>query len=112
MIRLVASLALLLSMLMLPLGMGGVTAKPMTPHHAGMAMPMEHCADQSPERSSDHRLKAGFAECTMACSAALPVIDDRSCMPERAARSTHVVAIMAPLGSQVPEIATPPPKNA
>jgi len=106
MVRLVANVVLLLSMLMLPLGMGAASAKPMTPHHAGMAMPMEHC----PDGHSNKGMNAGFGDCTMGCSAALPAIDASPLSADVSIHSTPVAAPVPSMSGLVPEIATPPPK--
>lgn len=98
----------LVAVLLMPLGMAPATAAPTPAQHHQMAMPMEHCPDQAP----GHDRKAGFAECTMACSAALPAIGpvaDRTpllvCAPSEAAaaqilRGLHLDPV------------TPPPKRS
>lgn len=97
----------LLAVLLLPLGMQPAAAAPAPrEHHASMAM--QHCPEQPP----GHDKKAGFAECTMACSAALPASDipgDRPlllvCAPSGAA-ATEI------LRGLHPETLTPPPKRS
>jgi hypothetical protein len=100
-------LLLLLAMLFMPFGMASAPAST-APHAQSMEMPMGHCDEQRPH----HGLKAGIAECTMACAAALPAVNSSRagphiivCTPVRpsAARQLH---------GMDPEIATPPPKNS
>jgi len=101
-----ARLALLIAVLLMPLGM---TPAPAAAHeHAMASMPMGHCDDGA----AKHQSKAGLAECTMACSAALPAADlprDGApmivCMPVRPV-TAHV------LHGLHPETATPPPKRS
>jgi hypothetical protein len=104
MARLIAKLVVLIAVLMMPLGM---SAAPAAAHHgASAAMPMKHCPEQAPS----HHSKAGFVECTMACSAALPAVD----FPQE----RHVLVASAPaeptaahmLHGLHPDTATPPPK--
>lgn len=103
-----AQLLLLVSVLLMPLGMSAAPAA--VPHHAdnASAMPMEHCPDRKAPKDQ-HR---GFAECTMACAAALPAADARPsagmalvCTPERPETAEQ-------LPSLAPETATPPPKRS
>lgn len=99
----------LIAVLLLPLGMTTAPAAAATTDHGAMAsMPMKHCPEQSPV----HGGKAGFTECTMACSAALPASDlprDRplliACLPVET-EAAHV------LHGVHPDTATPPPKRA
>jgi hypothetical protein len=101
-----AKLLLLFAVLIMPFGMGQAPAAP--PRHAmpSVDMPTQHCPEQAPT----HQNKAGMAECTMSCSAALPAGDCHSGEPRR-------IASAAPLASPAPELhgilletATPPPK--
>ena len=96
----------LLAVLLMPFGMQPAAGAPAAGHHA--SMPMQHCPEQAPR----HDPKGAFAECTMACSAALPAADradDRPplliCAPSEAA----AVRIMHGLH---PDTATPPPKRS
>ena len=104
MATLVARLILFLAVLLMPLGM---TAAPAAAHQSMAAeMPMGHCPDQ--QRGDDH--KAGIADCTMACAAALPAVeavrDDPSIEP-----SAQIVAVQPHgLHGLHPETATPPPR--
>lgn len=98
-------LVALIAVLVMPLGMPPAAAAP-AQHHA--TMPMQHCPDQAP----GHDLKGGFAECTMACSAALPAADlpreERrwtSCAPAEAAAARILDGLH-------PDTATPPPKRS
>ena len=96
----------LLAVMLMPLGMA---ASPADAHHQpAAAMPMEHC----PEPAPAHDKKAGFVECTMACSAALPAVG--SSIPMRP------LILCAPVEPRVsnrlrglhPDTATPPPKRS
>ena len=96
---------LLLSVLLMPLGMTPL-AGAVHGGEAMAAMPMGHCDRQS----SKNDMKGGLAECTMACSSALPAFEPRrdgpvpiACSPLRpiAARALHGLH---------PETATPPPR--
>jgi len=108
MIRLLAKIALLLSVLMLPFGMGtAAAAAPMTEHHAAMMMPMGHC----PEPAPGHR-PTGVAECTMACAAALPALDRPPLTRFRPLERRFTRAALPALTGVVTETATPPPKTA
>ena len=96
----------LLAVLLMPFGMQPAAGAPAAGHPA--SMPMQHCPEQAPR----HDPKGAFAECTMACSAALPAADradDRPplliCAPSEAA----AVRIMHGLH---PDTATPPPKRS
>jgi len=98
-VRLIAVLAVLL----MPLGMQQAAAAPSETHHA--SMPMQHC----PEQGSKHE-KGAFVECTMACSAALPALDQ----PQQASIPIACERVRPSLARHLsdlhPEIATPPPK--
>jgi len=96
----------LLAVLLMPLGMTPAAATSADPQTSA-SMPIGHCDEQAPKHGSRH----GLAECTMACSAALPATDAPgeelpliACLPIR------------PVAAQVlhglhPETATPPPKS-
>jgi hypothetical protein len=93
----------LLAVLVMPFGMTSAVAA--SPQHTA-SMPMQHC----PEQGSKHESRTAFAECTMACSVALPVSDDAQeqlLAVDRAANHATVAQILRGLH---PETATPPPK--
>ena len=94
----------LVAVLMLPLGMA---VAPAEVHHPPMAMdmPMQHCPDEPSKDDSGGVL----AECTMACSAALPATAPAATLAPFATTPADA-AIPALLASVEPEIATPPPK--
>ncbi len=107
MTQLIAKLLVLIAVMLMPFGMapGGASANWSQAMTAGM--PMQHC----PEQGSEHDMKSGFADCAMACSAALPARD----LPQ----AEHLLIIAgAPiaLGAQRelrglhPDTAIPPPK--
>jgi hypothetical protein len=103
----IAKLLILIAMLFLPLGMNPAPAAVAGHHRPTANMPMQHCPEQSPKQA-----KAGFVECTMACSAALPAADLRpgdppviSCMPIQ----PHLAGALHGIR---PETATPPPKHS
>ena len=105
--RFLARLAILIAVLLMPAGMvpAGATAHA---DRALAAMPMGHCDQQPPM----HQHKGAVAECTMACSAALPAVD-----ASRAEPPMIVCLPMRPAAAQVlhglhPETATPPPKRS
>ena len=101
---LVWKLLTLIAVLLMPLGMTAAPAATMQHHTA--SMPMQHCPDQTPNRET----KGAFAECTMACSAALPAIDT--------AQNEAILTTTAPIEADAvhqlhglhPDTATPPPK--
>lgn len=98
-------LLVLLAMLIMPLGMAPASA---ASHHDMASMPMQHCPEQAPT----HHMKSAFAECTMACSAALPAADRIADSPF-AVIGVPVSAGPAPLLHGLhPETATPPPRRA
>ena len=104
--RLFGKLLLLLAVLAMPLGMTAAPAAAAEHHSA--TMPMQHCPDegQSPD------MKGGFAQCTMACAAALPAFDaatSDTAMPLEAKAESAVAPMLH--GIQ-PDIATPPPKRS
>jgi hypothetical protein len=95
----------LVAVLILPLGMA---AAPAATHHAemGMSMPMSHCADEHSKGGS----KGLLAECTMACSAALPAVDLAPLKIVPLSRSASQPSATATLSGIELEIATPPPR--
>ena len=98
-------LLLLLAVLLMPFGMAPVIASPH--QHFDAANPMQHCPEQTPGHSG----KAGFTECAMACSSALPAAVPRKRervvfehLPQTAAETPRLRGIH-------PDIATPPPRT-
>lgn len=104
--RALLKLLALLAVLLLPLGMAPAAATASHGHSA--SMPMQHC----PEQSTKHESKAAFAECTMACSAALPAIDRCEAQPLSIDRERVRPALAQHLSDLHPDIATPPPKHS
>jgi hypothetical protein len=99
-----SKLLLLLAMMVMPFGMAPATAASHHPPTAGT--PMQHC----PEQGSKHESKGSFAECTMACSAALPAADRRAGEPILITSAPIAPAALQALHGLHPETATPPPK--
>ena len=102
MIRLIALLAVLL----LPFGM--VPAAAADSHQHMASMPMQHCPEQVPSQG----VKGGFAECTMACSSALPAFDAGPEETVQTDRGCNLVTVAHVLHGLHPDTATPPPKAA
>ena len=100
----VIKFVLLLGVLMMPLGMAPVNAG--AAHQAMAGMPAGHCPDQS----SGHERKAGIAECTMACAAALPAGVATADEPPVMVAAPCIAVPSEPLHGLHPETATPPPK--
>ena len=99
-------LVALMAVLLMPFGMTAAPAAPMQRQSA--SMPMEHCPEQEPK----HAGKAGFMECAMACSAALPAADfatDQPVLIVCAPTETEAAQILHGLH---PDTATPPPKRS
>jgi hypothetical protein len=98
-------LMLLVAVLLMPLGMSPAAAAPVH-HDMAAGMPMGHCPDQAP---GDDK-KSGFAECTMACAAALPAVEappaELAIVPAELPR----LALTDRLHGLHPETATPPPR--
>ena len=94
----------LLAMLLMPLGMPSAAAA--SSEHHSASMPMQHC----PEQGTRHDSKAASAECTMACSAALPAIAVAMNEPPSIDRAPDHAAIAQVFHGLHPETATPPPK--
>lgn len=97
----------LLAVLLMPVGMTPASAA-VAHHSTAAAMPMGDC----PGQRSSHHGEGGFAECTMACAAALPAANFSSqdavmivCLPTQPAIAQHLHGIH-------PETATPPPKHS
>ncbi|MFL6730449.1 MAG: hypothetical protein ACJ8E3_07950 [Sphingomicrobium sp.] len=101
-----AKLLLLLAVLLMPFGMTpAAVAGPVSAH---TSMPVQHCPEQAP----NHGAKAGFTECTMACSAALPPAETRSDQPLLIACAPDLFEALRQLHGLHPETATPPPKRS
>jgi hypothetical protein len=106
MVRLACKLLVFIAVLLMPVGMTAAPAA-VAQHHSA-SMPMRHCPEQSPKPSG----KAGFAECTLACSAALPAADRSA--------NDRLMIICEPIAPSTaqrlqglhPETATPPPKRS
>lgn len=94
----------LLAVLVMPFGMTPAAAANSPGHSA--SMPMQHC----PEQGTKHESKAAFAECTMACSAALPAIKAALDEPLSIDRAPDLASVAQVLHGLHPETATPPPK--
>ena len=94
----------LVAILLMPIGMQSAVAAPAAQHHA--AMPMQHCPEQAPT----HHGKAGFVECTMACSAALPAAEARPDEPLIIVGVPNLPDVAERLNGLHPDPATPPPK--
>lgn len=95
----------LLAVLLAPLAMQPAAAVPVQ-HHA--SMPMRHCPEQAPK----HDTKGGIAECTMACSAALPAFELAQEQPSQFVCEPTAAAAAPILHGLHPDPATPPPKRA
>jgi hypothetical protein len=106
MIRMFAQLLVLLAVLVMPLGMAPAATATPAQHHS--AMPTGHC----PGPESGHGSKAGFAECTMACSAALPAAEAPQDGPVPINRTTAAPEVVQRLHGLHPDTATPPPKHS
>jgi hypothetical protein len=94
----------LVAVLLMPFGMTAAPAAAM--HHPSASMPMQHCPEQGPKQSG----KAGFVECTMACSAALPASDVRRDEPLSIVCVPVGHAVVHELDGLHPDTATPPPR--
>jgi hypothetical protein len=104
--RAALKLLALLAVLLMPFGMVPAAA---ASHHAQMtSMPMQHC----PEQGSKHDSKGAFAECTMACSAALPALDQSRPLSVPIVCERVRPSLAQQLSDLHPEIATPPPKRS
>jgi hypothetical protein len=99
-LRLIALLAVVL----MPLGMSAAPAAPLHAHPA--MMPMNHCSDKD---SSCHG-SGPLADCTMACSSALPAQDLPSESPPLAVFVPVFPILAQTLHGLDPDTATPPPK--
>ena len=97
----------LVAVLLMPLGMAGAPAHAQ-PHQAMAGMTMGHCPDQG----ARHDMTGGFADCTMACAAALPAVE----LPEDFVEPATVFPARPGLAARLyglhPETAKPPPRIA
>jgi len=101
--NLTVRLIVLIAVLLMPLGMAPAHANA-DADHASAGMTMQHCPKQD--------RKAGVAECTMACSTALPAIE-ASREPMLTVRpSIALPRVEQELHGLHPETATPPPRLA
>ena len=103
----IGKLLLLLAILLMPLGM--TTAATAAVQHHSASMLMQHCPDSGQQQQND---KAGFVDCTMACSAALPALALPAADPLRTICAPDVPTIERRLHGLHPETATPPPKRS
>ena len=106
--RIAGKLLILLALLLVPLGMGAAPAAAAPHPGTGAAMAMEHCPDQPSGRDSSH----AFAECTMACAAALPAACGPSAQLAPARAVPARAAAVRPPVSPHPDTETPPPRKA
>jgi hypothetical protein len=91
----------------MPFGMAPSIASAV--HHGSMAgNTMEHCPDNMP----NHENKGSFAECTMACSAALPAVEPAEEVPLQFVHDLVAPSLARPLHGLHPDTATPPPKHS
>src|SRR3954454_23872997 len=103
--RILSRLMLLVAVLLMPLGMSPAGAAPVH-HEMAAGMPMGHCPDQAPS----HDRKSGFAECTMACAAALPAFEARPADLPIVPAELPRLTLTDRLHGLHPETATPPPR--
>ena len=101
----VCRLLVLVAVLLMPFGMSAAPAA--TAHNEHMsAMPMQHCPDQNSTPHSNGML----ADCTMACSAALPATSLDAVETHCLVRPPLGPTAVARLSGIELEIATPPPR--
>lgn len=104
-----AKLLLMLAVLAMPFSMAAPAAAAAQHSTQAMAeMPMQHC----PGTGGGQPAKGGTAECTMACSAALPAIAAVAPLPVRHVAAPTPRTLAEPLAGLHPETATPPPRNS
>jgi hypothetical protein len=108
--KIVGRLLVALAVLLMPVGMYPVAGAPVVydPAAMPMSMPMQHC----PDHGSKHSTNGAFAECTMACSSALPAEDCVQQEPAAFHQSPVAPVAVVVLDGLHPDIATPPPKRA
>jgi hypothetical protein len=105
---LILRLLLLFAVLAMPFGMSAAPAATVG-HHSAASMPMEHC----PEQNTGHDRKGGIAECTMACSVALPAaVTVVARQPLTTATQLVLRADAERLHGLHPETLTPPPRKS
>ena len=105
--KVIAKLTLLAAMLLMPLGMGAAPAAA-TAGVTHAAMPMQHCPEQAPTQKH----QAGFAQCTMVCSAAVAAMDMVVGQPLRIVCAPQSDRVAERLHGIHPEAATPPPRHS
>lgn len=105
MTRAIAKLLILLAVLVMPLGMTPAVAVPLGSH---ATMPVGHC----PEPMPGHEKKAGLAECTMACSVALPASEIGQSERPMVVCAPDLPDFVQELRGLHPDTATPPPKRS
>ena len=101
-----AKLMVMLAVLLMPFGMTAAPAA--APEHHSASMPMEHCPEQAPKSAG----KAGFVECTMVCSSALPAGDLKRDEPRLIVCAPVEAAAVRQLHGLHPDTATPPPRRS
>ena len=105
--RLIARIALMLAILLMPLSMTPSAAS-QAHHMMAAGAPMEHCPDQAP----GHDANGALAQCTMACAAAVPATSASAEEPRLVAAEIAKPGLTQRLHGLHPETATPPPKVA
>lgn len=108
MTRLIAKFLLVVAVVLMPFGMASARASADQHHSMSASMPVQHC----PEQGSKHDMTGGFADCAMACSAALPAADSLQENQLLIARQDILPAAVRSLRGLHPETATPPPKRS
>ncbi len=98
-------LLLVVALLLMPLAMAPAAAEV---HHGRAAAAMADCDRHAPT----HHPKSGLAECTMACSAALPASDVLRDEPPLIPALPVERAAAQIFDGLRPETATPPPRTA
>jgi hypothetical protein len=104
--QMLGKLLVLIAVLLMPFGMTAAPAAVMQHHSA--SMPVEHCPKQAPKPTG----KAGFVECMMVCSSALPASDLRRNEPHLIVCAPLEAAAVRQLHGLHPETATPPPRRS
>ncbi len=106
--QLLAKLVLLMAVLLMPFGMTPAGATMHNQHSSAAAIRAEHCPEQAPKPTG----KAGFAECTMVCSAALPASDLERAEPLLVVCAPARAGAVRQLQGLHPNTATPPPRRS
>ncbi len=96
----------LIAVLLMPFGMTAAPAA--TAMHHSTSAPMRHCPEQAPKPTG----KAGFVECTMVCSAALPASDLKRDEPRLIVCTPVEAEAVRQLDGLHPDTATPPPRRS